>query len=108
MKASRLRTLSRADRDFDDIVAFYLREAGAAVAGQFITALEAAYGDLAMAPGGGSPALGTRLGMADLRTWRVRGFPYLICYILEDDGLAIWRIVHGQRDLPRTLAGLLD
>ena len=108
MNPTLLRTLSRADRDFDGIVDFYIREAGVSVAEGFVTALDAAYTALRKAPRGGSPILGERMDLAGLRTWNVRGFPYLICYLLDDEAVVVWRIVHSQRDLPKALAALGD
>lgn len=44
------------------------------------------------------------LKLRDLRSWPVAGFETIrIFYLVEGDGLHVVRILHGKRDLKRTL-----
>lgn len=99
MKPHAIRSLSSADRDFDLIVDHYVHDASFDTATRFVHALDAAYIVLAEAPDAGSPVLGGASGIPDLRTWTLRGFPYLICYVHLDHEVVVWRILHTRRDL---------
>jgi hypothetical protein len=37
---------------------------------------------------------------ASASMWPIRRFPYLIFYIEQPDALDVWRVLHGQRDIP--------
>lgn len=92
-----------ADADFDAALDYYLAEADQAVAQRFIDAVEDAYRLLADNPAIGSMRLPSALGLEQTRTWAVHGFPYVIIYVEADGDLEIWRLLHGQRDLPALL-----
>jgi toxin ParE1/3/4 len=34
------------------------------------------------------------------RAWPLAGYPYLVFYIERPDHVDVWRILHGQRDIP--------
>ena len=55
MKAKLVIPREQANRDVDEVVAYYLNEAGEAVALGFIDALEKAYGHIGLHPATGSP-----------------------------------------------------
>lgn len=93
-----------AKRDAERIVSDYVDQAGVDVALRFVDALEDAYRFIANNPGAGSPRYGLMLDIPGLRSWRVRGFPHLIYYVERADVLDVWRILHGSRDVPATLA----
>jgi hypothetical protein len=40
------------------------------------------------------------LSLEGLRVWPLRRFPYLIFYIEQPNALDVWRVLHGQRDIP--------
>jgi len=84
-------------------MSFYLGQ-GAPDAGEnFITALEKAIGHIGRHPGSGSPRYAIELGLPDLRFWQIKRYPYLVFYVEHDDHVDIWRILHGQRDIPAWL-----
>ena len=93
-----------AQRDAERIVADYVEQAGVDVALRFVDALEDAYRLIGESPGAGSPRYGLTLDLPGLRCWRVRAFPHLIFYIERADVIDVWRILHGSRDVPTTLA----
>lgn len=97
-----------ADADFDAAINYYLTEADQAVAVRFIDAVEDAYRLIADNPAIGSTRLPSALGLDRTRTWPVSGFPYIIIYVEGGPGPEIWRLLHGQRDLPALLMGQLE
>jgi len=38
--------------------------------------------------------------LPELRFWRVRDYPYLLFYVEREDHIDLWRVLHGERDLP--------
>ena len=89
-----------ANRDVDDAVAYYLNEAAESVALGFIDALEQAYAHIARHPGTGSPRYAHELNLPGLRTWSLTRYPYLVFYLERPDHIDVWRVLHGQRDIP--------
>lgn len=94
-----VRPRSSATGDAYQIVNHYEAEAGIAVADRFASALESGYRRLEATPAIGSPRAGERYNRPGLRTWPVKGFPYLICYFDTPDHIDVWRILHAARDL---------
>jgi toxin ParE1/3/4 len=92
------RALAR--QDVDDVVDHYLADAGEKVALGFIDAVERAYRHIAAQPATGSPRYAHELGLAGLRSWPLRRYPYLIFYVERDDHVDVWRVLHGERDIP--------
>jgi toxin ParE1/3/4 len=90
----------QADLDVDDAVACYLREGAAQVALGFVAALEQAYARIGRFPGAGSPCYGHELHLPGLRRWPLAGYPHLILYLERADSVDVWRVLHGQRDIP--------
>lgn len=90
----------QANQDVDDAIAYYLEEASSSVALGFIDALERAYKHIARHPGTGSPRYGHELDLPGLRAWALSSYPYLVCYVERPDQIDIWRVLHGQRDIP--------
>ena len=89
-----------ANRDVDDAVAYYLNEAAESVALGFIDALEQAYAHIARHPGTGSPRYAHELNLPGLRAWPLNHYPYLVFYIERPEHIDVWRVLHGQRDIP--------
>ena len=91
---------TRAARDATEAINYYFREAGDRVALEFIAALEQAYRHLAAHPASGSPRYGHELDLPGLRYQPLTRFPYLVFYVEQHDHVDVWRILHGQRDIP--------
>lgn len=94
MKRCVLRPLARQDRRDD--VRYCRIEAGARVAAKLVDALKTALQTLQQQPGIGSPVLGRELGITELRTWLVDGFPLSFWYFERETHIDVARLV-GQR-----------
>lgn len=90
----------QAHQDVQDALTYYLQDAGEAVALGFIDALEKAYAHLARHPATGSPRYAHQLQLPGLRAWPLTRYPYLVFYIERSDHIDVWRVLHGQRDIP--------
>ena len=92
-----------AQRDVEDAVDYYLNEASEQVALGFIDALEQAYTHIARHPATGSTRYAHELDLPELRSWPVKRYPFLVFYVERPDHIDVWRILHGQRDIPSWL-----
>jgi toxin ParE1/3/4 len=90
----------RAHRDVDEAIAYCLGENAPQAALGFINAVEQAYRHVSRAPAAGSPRYGHELNLPDLRCWVLRDYPYLVFYVEMSDHIAVWRVLHAQRDIP--------
>jgi toxin ParE1/3/4 len=88
---------ARAAHDLTQYAAWLRREAGLDIARRFTRVAADSFDRLAEMPGLGSPV---KAQVPDLRRWRVPGFPVLIFYRPERDGVAIVRVLHAARDWP--------
>jgi len=95
---------TRARRDVDDAVGFYLLEAGDRVAEGFVDDLQRVLDRIAERPASGSPRPGVELSLPDLRSMRLRDHPHLVFYLEREDHIDVWRILHGPRDIPANLS----
>ena len=100
MKAKPLIPREQANQDVDAAVAYYLEEGTASAALGFIDELEQAYAHIAHHPGAGSPHYGHELDLPGLRSWALNRYPYLVFYVERSDHIDVWRVPHGQRDIP--------
>ena len=89
-----------ASRDVDEAIDHYLGEGAAKVALDFVEALEKAYTHIGRQPASGSPRYAHELNLPGLRFWPLTRFPYLVFYFERDDCVDVWRVLHGQRDIP--------
>jgi len=89
-----------ANRDIDDAVDHYLNEGGEQAARGFIDVLERAYAHIGRHPATGSPLYAQELNLPGLRSWSLKRYPYLVFYVERDDHIDVWRVLHGQRDIP--------
>ena len=89
-----LRPQAREDRRSE--VHHHRQEAGAAVANKLVKAIAKALQDLERNPSIGSPTLGRLLGIDELRTWRLQGFPLTFWYFDRAHHIEVIRLV-GQR-----------
>lgn len=100
MKAKSVVPRTQANRDVDDALAYYLSEDAPQAALGFIDALEKAYAQLGRHPGTGSPRYAHELNLPGLSAWPLTRYPYLVFYIERPDHVDVWRVLHGQRDIP--------
>ena len=100
MKAKPVIPREQANRDVDEAVAYYLNGATEAVALGFIDSLEQAYGHIGRHPATGSPRYAHELNLPGLRTWPLTRYPHLVFYVEHSDHIDVWRVLHGQRDIP--------
>lgn len=89
-----------AHRDVEDAVAHYLAEDAEPAALGFIDALEKAYSHIGRHPATGSPRYAHELNLSGLRSWPLTRYPYLVFYVKRPDHIDVWRVLHGQRDIP--------
>jgi len=89
-----------ANVDVDEAIAYYLREGSEEAALGFIDALEQGYAHISRHPGTGSPRYGHELNIPGLRSWPIRRYPHLVFYVERADHVDVWRVRHGQRDIP--------
>ena len=92
----RQRAIDDADTAFDYLQA----QARPGTAENFVDDLERAFGLLVRHPLTGSLRFAFELDIPNLRTWSLERFPYLMVYVVSDDEIDVWRILHTSRDLP--------
>jgi toxin ParE1/3/4 len=92
-----------AERDIETIADHYTLEAGEDVAHAFAEALQAAYRAIGERPRTGSPRFSDQYDLPGLRSRRLARFPYFVFYVERDDHIDVWRILHAQRDIARSL-----
>ena len=90
----------RARWDVDETIEHYSTEAPATVALAFIDALEEACRQIGEHPASGSPRYANELGLPGLRSWIVKGFPYLVFFVEREADIDVWRVLHASRDIP--------
>jgi toxin ParE1/3/4 len=90
----------RADRDIEDAVGYYWAEAGTEAALGFLDALERAFQHIAGHPATGLSRYAHELDLPGFRAWRLRRYPYSVFYVERDDHIDVWRVLHGERDIP--------
>jgi toxin ParE1/3/4 len=90
----------RAKQDAEDAIDYYLGENAADAALGFIAALERAYSHIGRHPDSGSLRYAHELNLPGLRFWPLQKYPHLIFYVERSDHVDVWRVLHGQRDIP--------
>ena len=105
MSARRLVPRDQFRRDARDAVDHYGAEAGERVALGLVDAIQAALRAIAARPWAGSPRYGHALNLPGLRSWPLKGYPYLVFYREGDDHIDLWRLLHTRRDIPVSLQG---
>lgn len=105
MKSKPVVPRERANRDVDEAIGHYLSEGATQAALGFIAALERAYGHIGRHPAAGSPRYAHELDLPGLRSWPLKRYPHIVFYIERSDHIDIWRVLHGQRDIPAWLRG---
>ena len=89
-----------ANRDVDEALDHYLSDGAEQAALGFIEALEQAYTHIGRHPASGSPRYAHDLNLPGLRFWQLSRYPHLVFYIERTDRIDVWRVLHGQRDIP--------
>jgi len=87
-------------RDIDEEVAYYLAEAGEAPARRLIDAVEKTFARIGRHPTSGSPRYALELNLPGLRWVPVPRHPHLVFYVDRDTHVDVWRVLHGERDIP--------
>ena len=100
MKAKPVVPREQAKQDVDDALAWYLNEQAEAAALGLIDDLEQAYGHISRHPATGSPRYAHELNLPGLRVWPLKRYPHLVFYVERPDHVDVWRVLHGERDLP--------
>lgn len=90
----------QATRDVEDALGFHLAENAESAALGFIDALHKAYVHIGRHPAAGSPRYAHELNLPGLRCWSLTRYPHLVFYVERADHIDVWRVLHGQRDLP--------
>ena len=93
----------RADRDVNEAIDFYLSENAPEAALGFIDALEQAYRHIGRHPETGSSRYAVELSLPGLRFWTLKKYPHLVFYLERSDHIDVWRVLHGQRDIPASM-----
>ncbi len=96
----------RARDEFFQAIAHYIAQASQSVANDFAEALEQTLARAGDYPASGSPAYAQAMNIADLRSWPVSGFPYLVFTVEREDKVDVLRILHTATDIPASLRGL--
>ena len=89
-----------ANRDIDDAIAYYLSESAEQAALGFIDALAQAYAHIGRHPVTGAPRYAHELSLPGLRFWPLARYPHLVFYVERPQHIDVWRVLHGQRDIP--------
>ena len=89
-----------ADRDVAEAIKHYLDQDAEAAAIGFIDALEQAYAHIGKHAATGSPRYAHELNLPGLRFWRLTRYPHLVFYAEQIAHIDVWRVLHGQRDIP--------
>ncbi|WP_137919855.1 type II toxin-antitoxin system RelE/ParE family toxin [Hydrogenophaga sp. 2FB] len=100
MKAKPVVPREQALRDVDEAIAYYLDEHAEQAASGFIDALEKAFAHIGRHPATGSPRYAHELNLPGLRTWPLTRYPQRVFYVEHPDHVDVWRVLHGQRDIP--------
>jgi toxin ParE1/3/4 len=89
-----------AQRDVEEAVAYYVSQGAIAAAVEFVARLEEALTRISRHPSAGSPRYSHALDLPGLRSWILDGYPYLVFYVERPDHIDVWRVLHGERDIP--------
>lgn len=100
MTAKKIVPREQASSDVDDVIAHYLSEDAERAAMGFIDALEEAFAHIRRDPSTGSPRYAHELNLPGLRFWPLTRYPHLVFYVERKDHIDVWRVLHGQRDIP--------
>ena len=103
MSASPVRLRERAAVDLHQAVDYYLAEADTDIALRFVDAVERAVAQIGRSPHSGSLRFSYELEIPDLRVRPLARFPYLVFYVVGDEVVDVWRLLHTRRDIPTAM-----
>ena len=103
MRAKPVAIRQAAAQNVDQAIDHYLQEGGEPLALRYVEALEDAYHHIRNFPASGAPRYSAELGIAGLRFWPLKKFPYLVFYVEREDLVDVLLVLHGQRDIPAWL-----
>lgn len=92
-----------AEEDLEIACDHYLRTAGADVVVEFLHEFDSVIAHISRFPGTGSPKYGFDPGVAGIRFWPMKKFPYLIFYVETEHQIDVWRVMHGNMDMTAEL-----
>ncbi len=90
--------------DIDAAADYYLAEAGGDVALRFVDAVERVLDQIARSPQAGSLRFAYELDIPDLRARPLTRFPYLVFYVIAEERIEVWRVLHVRRDVASEIA----
>jgi toxin ParE1/3/4 len=90
-------------QDLEQALGYYVNEGAPSAALGLIDALEKAFTHIGRHPATGSPKYAHELNLQGLRSWPLSRYPYVVFYVEKTDHIDVWRVLHGQRDLPTWL-----
>ena len=105
MKAKPVVPRALAGQDVEEAVSHYLTEDAEHAALGFVHALEQAYAHIARHPATGSTRYAHELDVPGLRSWSLKRYPHIVFYVERADHIDVWRVLHGERDIPAWLHG---
>jgi len=73
---------------------------GRTAASSFVEKLEDTVDRIAAHPEAGSPRYAHDLSLPGLRFSPITGFPHLVFYVVREEVIDVWRVLHGERDIP--------
>jgi toxin ParE1/3/4 len=92
------------DDDIAEIAVYLLEDPGESTAMRFIDSVELTLKELALAPRKGSPKHFDDPALSEVRSWWVKGFHrYIIYYVPLPNGINVFAVWHGSRDVERRL-----
>ena len=103
MPARPVRLREQAAVDIDQAVDYYLAEADTDVAVRFVDAVDRAVGQISRSPLSGILQFSYELDIPGLRVRPLARFPYLVFYVVGDEVVDVWRILHTRRDIPTAM-----
>ncbi|MCK9994002.1 MAG: toxin ParE1/3/4 [Alphaproteobacteria bacterium] len=106
MKSKPVIPRAAARHNVDTAIDYYLSEGADQTAINFIGVLEQAYAQISRHPTTGSPRYAHALDLPGRRFWPLRRFPYLVFYIEQNEHIDVWRVLHGQRDIPERMTSI--
>lgn len=89
-----------ANLDVDEAIDYYLGEGSESAAFGFVDSLQQAYLHIGRHPATGSSRYGHELDLPGLRDCPLKHYPHWVFYIEREDHIDVWRVLHGQRDIP--------
>jgi toxin ParE1/3/4 len=89
-----------AERDIFAALEYFRSEGGADLARKWVDAIQGTFEQIATHPYSGSKRYAEILQLDELRFRLVPSFPYLVFYCPEGEVVEVWRVLHGQSDIP--------